>query len=87
MSKVEKIKIVPGEGYTIKMPDGSFLKAEGAEVVKSNYWLRRLKFGEVVLAGGAKKEDAPKKVEAKAEAKPEVKKEEKKEIKKEAKKK
>jgi len=45
----DRVKIRPAEGRLVRMPDGKQpLPAEGLEVERNTYWIRRLRAGDVV---------------------------------------
>lgn len=48
MTDPNRQTLIPRDGLLVRRPDvGEYLPAEGAEVVMSVYWLRRIKCGDV----------------------------------------
>ena len=43
-----KLYLKPKEGLTIRKPDGGKLAAEGEQVSRTSFWLKRLADGDVV---------------------------------------
>ncbi|HGS4926164.1 TPA: DUF2635 domain-containing protein [Vibrio parahaemolyticus] len=69
MTDKKMIFVIPAkENVPVRKPEGGFLSADGEELIRSSYWLRRIKDGDVTKLSEEKAKeilDARKKAKAK----------------------
>ncbi len=57
MTDKKKIFVIPAkESVPVRKPDGRYLSETGEDVVRTSFWLRRIKDGDVLLGDEAKKQ-------------------------------